>query len=53
MTEKEKAHELLETWSDNEETMGEQAAYQVACEMLNIDPDHGYELLAEHCAEKK
>ena len=53
MTEKEKAHELLETWSDNEETMGEQAAYCVACEMLGISEDHGYDLLAEHCAEKK
>ena len=48
---KELAQELLELWSDNEETMGEQAAYQVACEMLDIDPDHGYELLHEHHEE--
>lgn len=42
-----KAQQLLELWEMNEETMGEQAAYQVACEQLGIDPDDGYAMLAE------
>ncbi len=41
------ARELSEAWDENEETMGEQAAYHVSCEQLGIDPDDGYELLAE------
>lgn len=40
------AKELAETWDDLEQDMGEQAAYNVACEQLGIDPDEGYELLA-------
>ena len=43
----EKARALQEAWSDNEETMGEQAAYHVSCEQLGIGPDRGYDLLAE------
>lgn len=31
--------------SDNEEDMGEGAAYLVTCEQMGIDPDDGYELL--------
>lgn len=33
--------------SENEQHMGEMAAYHVACEQLGIDPDDGWELLAE------
>ena len=44
---KELAEELSQLWNDNEEHMGEQAAYHVACEQLDIDPDYGYELLME------
>lgn len=40
------ARALSETWSDNEEHMGEMAAYHVSCEQLGIDPDDGWELLA-------
>jgi hypothetical protein len=39
------ANELQELWDDNEEHMGEQAAYQISCEQLGIDPDEGYDLL--------
>ncbi len=39
------AQELSDLWDENEEHMGEQAAYHVACEQLDIDPDEGYELL--------
>lgn len=48
---KELAEDLNEQWSINEETMGEMAAYHVACEMLDIDPDEGYELLAKYCSD--
>lgn len=40
------AQELSELWDDNEDTMGEQAAFSVACEQLGISEDRGYELLA-------
>ena len=40
------ARRLSNAWDENEETMGEQAAYLVACEELQIDPDEGYSLLA-------
>ena len=43
---KEIAQELSDLWSDNEEDMGEMAAYHVSCEQLGIDPDEGYEYLA-------
>lgn len=39
------ADELSALWAELEEIMGEQAAYQVACERLGIDPDDGYSLL--------
>jgi len=42
-----KAQELSDAWDKNEETMGEQAAYHVACEQLNIDSDDGWQLLYE------
>lgn len=37
---------LADTWSDNEEDMAEMAAYFVACEQLEIDPDDGWEYMA-------
>jgi hypothetical protein len=46
------ARQLQEAWDDNEEHMGEQAAYHVSCEQLGIDPDDGYELLAELAEEE-
>lgn len=42
----EKAQELSDLWEENEECMGEMAAYHVACEQLGIDPDDGWNLLA-------
>lgn len=36
---------------ENEEEMGEGAAYLVTCEQLGVDPDDGYELLAELAKE--
>jgi hypothetical protein len=42
-----KAQKLADLWTQNEKTMPEQAAYLVACEQLGIDPDEGYDLLAE------
>lgn len=41
------AQELGETWSDNEEHMGEMAAFSVSCSQLGIDEDEGWALLAE------
>lgn len=41
------ARQLLELWSDNEEHMGEQAAYHVSCEQLGIEPDDGYQMIGE------
>ena len=41
-----KAKELAAAWAENEQHMGEQAAYLVSCDELGIDPDDGYELLA-------
>ncbi|MHC1572183.1 MAG: hypothetical protein ACXQTL_05485 [Methanosarcinales archaeon] len=41
-----KAKELKKVWEENEESMAEMAAYHVACEQLEIDPDDGWELLA-------
>jgi hypothetical protein len=38
--------EFLETLSSNEEDMGEGAAFQVTCEMHDIDQESAYELLA-------
>jgi len=42
----EKARELSRLWDENEEHMGEMAAFSVACEQLGIDEDDGWELLA-------
>ena len=47
-SEQEKAYELNTLWCELEDTMGEQAAYNVACSQLGIDPDDGYDLLATH-----
>lgn len=44
---KELGKELTELWADNEEHMGEMAAYFVACEQLEIDPDDGWNLMAD------
>lgn len=33
--------------ADNEESMGEGAAYLVTCEQLGVDPDDGYNLLMD------
>ena len=38
--------ELADLWDDYCESMGEGAAYYVACEQLNIHPDAGWDLLA-------
>lgn len=46
LEEKEKAQMLLDQWNQNEKHMGEMAAYHVACEQLEIDPDDGWDLLA-------
>jgi len=40
------AQELLDLWEENEKSMGEMAAYHVACEMLDIDLDDGWDILA-------
>jgi hypothetical protein len=40
------AEQLNEMWCDNEEVMGEMAAYSVACSQLGIDEDEGWDLLA-------
>ena len=45
--------ELAELWSENEQDMGEMAAYHVSCEMLNIDPDDGWELMAQSQNKKE
>lgn len=44
---KELARQLADQWNENEDSMGEMAAYHVACEQLGIDPDDGWGLLAE------
>ena len=44
---KSRAQELADLWDENEKIMGEQAAYLVACDTLGIDPEDGYDLLAE------
>lgn len=49
---KAKAQELADLRDHNSEYMGENAAYALACSLLGIDPDDGYELL-ELIGEKK
>lgn len=44
---KEFAQEFSDALADNEEHMGEGAAYLVTCEQMGVDPDDGYSLLAE------
>lgn len=44
---KQLAQEFSDVLCDNEESMGEGAAYLVTCEQMGIDPDEGYDLLAE------
>jgi hypothetical protein len=39
--------DLIALWSENEEHMGEMAAYHVSCEQLGIDPDDGWALMAD------
>lgn len=42
--------EILDLWDDNEETMGEQAALAVACDMLGIELEDAYDIMAEDAA---
>lgn len=49
---RELARQLSELWQENEEEMGEMAAYEVACEQLGIDSDDGWDLLAEFSDEE-
>ena len=39
------AKELLELWQHNEKTMGEMAAYSVACEEMGISEEKGWDML--------
>ena len=41
------AKEIMELWDDNEEHMGEMAAFSVTCDMLGIDEETAYSILAE------
>jgi hypothetical protein len=41
------AKKLADLWDDLELTMGEMAAYAVACEQLNISQEKGWKLLNE------
>lgn len=40
------ANEILELWDENEQTMGEQAALAVACDMLQIELEDAYDIIA-------
>lgn len=42
----ERARELSQLWDDNEKTMGEWAAFNVACEQMGIEEEEGWELLS-------
>lgn len=44
---KDLAKRFSEALDENEESMGEGAAYLVTCEQMGVDPDDGYELLAQ------
>lgn len=44
------AQTFLESWSDNEEHMGEWAAFHVTCEQFEIEPDAAFDILAAHPA---
>ena len=44
--------QFAEVLSDNEEDMGEMAAYHVTCEQLEVDPDDGWDLLIEASKNK-
>ncbi len=39
--------EILSQWDENEETMGEQSALMVACEMLGITHDEAMEIITK------
>lgn len=42
---------LSDLWDKLEVGMGEMAAYNVACEEMNIDPDDGWEYLEAYAHE--
>jgi len=45
---------LMDLWNENEEAgSGEMASYHIACGQLGIDPDDGWDLLAEFGEEIK
>lgn len=44
--EKVSSKEITDLWDENEKSMGEQAALHVACEMLDIDVDDAYDIMA-------
>jgi hypothetical protein len=44
---KEFAKQFAEALADNEECMGDGAAYLVTCEQMGVDPNYGYDLLLE------
>lgn len=37
---------ISETWDENEESMGEMAAFSITCDQLGIEEDEAYEILA-------
>lgn len=39
--------ELIEVWNENEQYMGDQAAFAVTCEQLGLTEEEAYLLLAE------
>ena len=47
------ANLFMETLEGNEEDMGEGAAYLVTCEQMGVDPDDGYDLMAEWIDKQK
>lgn len=38
--------EFLALWDENEESMGEMAAFAVTCQMLGLNEDEAYDLMA-------
>ena len=45
--EKPTAEEILELWDELEESMGEWAALSVACEILGIEQDEAFAIIAD------
>ncbi len=39
--------EFTKAWDENEESMGEMAAFNVTCEQFGISEDDGWDLLAD------